>query len=64
MAMTKREQRDLEVAQMRVREAEERIKVLFGDKPTNTLMTDLMEEYPLLPNANIKFVLTGVGNII
>lgn len=64
MAMTKREKMDLQVAQMRMREAEEKIKELFGNKPTNTFVTDLLTEHPLFPNANIRFVLPGVGNII
>ena len=65
MAMTKREKLDLEVAQMRVREAEERIKVLFGSKPTNTFASTTTLDYqPLVPNANIKFILPGVGNVV
>lgn len=65
MAMTKREKIDLEVAQMRVREANERISVLFGKAPTNTFTSTTALEYqPLLPNANIKFALPGIGNII
>ena len=67
MAMTKREQQDLEVAQMRVREMKEKIAVLFGDEPTNTFTSDpsdLMADKPLVPNARIKFVFPGNGNII
>ena len=65
MPMTKRERMDLEVAQMRVREVEEKIKVLFGDAPTNTFSsTNLLDTQPLVPDANIKFVLPGIGNII
>ena len=63
--MTKREQMALEVALMRVQEAEERIKVLFDDKPTNTFAsTHAIDSQPLVPNANIKFILPGVGNVI
>ncbi len=64
MAMTKREKMDLEVAQMKRREAEEKISVLFGNEPTNTFTIVGIKEYPLLPNANIKFVLPGQGNTI
>lgn len=65
MAMTKKEQMDLEVALMRVREANEKIEVLFGNAPTNTYAsTDIIDSQPLVPNANIKFVLPGIGNVI
>ena len=65
MVMTKAEQTRLGVAEMRVREAEERIRVLFGDAPTNTFTSVTALEYkPLLPDARIKFVLPGLGNVI
>jgi len=65
MSMTKREQMDLRVALMRVQEADEKIKVLFGDKPTNTFAsTNFVDRQPLVPNANIEFVLPGNGNVI
>ena len=69
MAMTKKEKLALEVAQRRLQEAEGRIAALFGNKPTNTfcpMITSggVFKDYPLLPNANIKFVFPGVGNTI
>ena len=65
MAMTKKEQMALEVAQMRVREMGEKIAVLFGNVPTNTYTSiGALDYQPLVPNANIRFVLPGLGNTI
>lgn len=68
MAMTKKERSELEVAQMRVREYQTKIDVLFGDKPTNTFMSDWgnsqLKDYPLLPNANIEFKVGEHGEFI
>jgi len=65
MAMTKKEQMALEVAQMRVREAEERVSVLFGNAPTNTFTSTSAGKYqPLLPNADIRFELSDTSNTI
>ncbi len=68
MAMTKKEQMELKVAKMRVQECEEKIAVLFGDKPTDTFMSDILsskfKDYPLLPNADIKFKIGEHGGNI
>jgi len=65
--MNKKEQFRLEVAEMRAREAQERIDALFGDKPTNTFMTQWspeVKDLPLLPSANIKFQIGKHGESI
>ena len=59
MSMTKKERTDLEVAQIRVREIQARIDALFGEKTTNTYYCESgsFTDYPLTPNANIKFII-------
>jgi len=68
MTMTKKERRELEVSQMRLRECQAKIDVLFGDKPTNTFMLVIeginFKYIPLLPDANIKFKVGEHGEFI
>lgn len=66
MSMTKQERTALEVAQMRVREMQAKVDALFGDKTTNTYYCESgsFKDYPLTPNANIKFVTGKHGEYI
>ncbi len=68
MTMTKKERKELEIAQIRVKECQAKIDALFGDKPTNTFMFVIegskFKDIPLLPNANIKFKVGEYGEFI
>ncbi len=68
MTMTKKEQNELKVAQMRAEEYQAKIDALFGDAPTNTFYSDILnsqlKDYPLTPGANIKFKVGKYGQSI